>query len=140
MHRSTRSHLALTTASALLVAALSGCATRPAQTPEDSVRLGAKDYWTNLLSGKYDKAYELAAPSYRKVKSLNDYKSNFGGTVVWLRAEVVSVDCKQTAQCKATIEIAARPLVPPGFKGTITTQHEETWTLEDGRWWLLPKN
>jgi hypothetical protein len=112
---------------------------RPAAPPEDGVRIAAKEYWTHLLSGKFDKAYELAAPSYRKVKSYDEYRQTFGTAVRWVSAEVVLVDCKEATKCNASIEIRAVPTAIPGFRGTITTQYEETWTLEDGRWWLSPK-
>ena len=134
-----RATFASAAVSALLVTALTGCVTAPAPLPEDSVRRASKEYWTLLLTGKYDQAYELVAPSARKNHSLESYKKSFGATVQWLTAEVATVNCSEPSKCTANVEIGARPIVPPGFKGTIRTQYTETWSLEDGRWWLIPK-
>lgn len=121
----------------LAAALLAGCATNPAQTPEDIVRVKSKEYWVSLLSGKFETAYESTSPSYRRVNSFAKYRGAFGQGAQWLRAEVTGVRC-ESEKCAASVDITVKPLIQ-GFSGTITSGIEEQWVLEGGRWWLSPK-
>ena len=122
----------------LFAALLAGCATNPAQTPEDIVRVRSKEYWVSLLSGKFETAYESLSPSYRRVNSFAKYRGAFGQGAQWVRAEVTAVRC-EPEKCTASVELTVKPLIV-GFSGTITSGIEEQWVLEGGRWWLSPKN
>lgn len=137
MNRQINLHASL---SAALIAGLVGCTTIAPKSPEEAVRARAQERWVLLMSGKMDKAYESLTPSFRKVKDLEGYRRSFGEGARWTRAEVVTVNCPEPTKCAATVEISVQPLIPPGFKGTMTTQVEESWVLEDGRWWLSPRS
>lgn len=91
-----------------------------------------------MLKRDTRKAYEFTAPSYRAVVSAEKFGSKFGTAVVWVAAEVVSVTCA-TEKCTATVMIEAKPLLGAKFGNTISTHVDETWLLEDGRWWFFQK-
>ena len=137
MNRHIKLHAPL---SALLIAILGGCTTLTPKSPEEAVRARAQERWVSMLSGKFDKAYELLSPSYRKVKDFESYRRGFGDSARWTRAEVALVNCPEPTKCNVNVEIGIQPMIPVGFKGTITTQVQESWVLEDGRWWLSPRS
>ena len=124
MNRHIKLHAPL---SALVIAILGGCMTLAPKSPEEAIRARAQERWISLLSGKFDKAYELLSPSYRKVKDLESYRRNFGDSASWTRAEVLLVDCPEPTKCNANVEIEVQPMIPAGFKGTIRTQVQESW-------------
>ena len=116
---------------------LSACASLQ-QTPEDAVRERATKRWASLIERDFAKAYELIVPSYRSVVGVNAYRSQFGNSLNWTAAEVVAVSC-ETDRCTATVRIDAQPLLGLKFGNTISTHVDETWLLEDGRWWFFQK-
>lgn len=117
---------------------LSACAGIKSAPPEETVKERATERWQALLKRDTRKAYEYMAPSYRSVVSAETFGSKFGTSVVWVSAEVVSVAC-ETAKCTATVRIEAKPLMGAKFGNTIETHVDETWLLEDGRWWFFQK-
>jgi hypothetical protein len=117
---------------------LIGCAAVAPPTPEGVVRELATQRWKALMAGDMAKAYEYAAPSYRSVTTLDAYKAQFGGAVNWVGAEVVSVAC-EAEKCTPVVRIEVKPLLGTKFGNTISTHVDETWLLEDGRWWFFQK-
>ena len=63
---------------AAVVLFAAGCASLGASKPEDAVKQRAEAYWKARVAGQVDKAYELTAPSYRKVRTLDQFKMQFG--------------------------------------------------------------
>lgn len=125
-------------AGVMLVAALgsSGCASLQTD-PPTRVRQLATERWQALLAGKYEKAYEMAVPSYRKIKSLDYYRLNtMAVPVKWKSAEVVRADCEEK-RCKVTVRVTSELRMPGRFKGDLDSALEETWVLEDGQWWMF---
>lgn len=120
------------------VSLLSACAGLEPRTPEEIVKARATERWQAMLKRDTRKAYEFTAPSYRAVVSAEKFGSKFGTAVVWVAAEVVSVTCA-TEKCTATVMIEAKPLLGAKFGNTISTHVDETWLLEDGRWWFFQK-
>lgn len=118
-------------------AVLAGCAALTPKAPEDVVKELATKRWQALVAGDFSAAYDHAVPSYRKIKSREEYVAmrRGGGMVKWLAASVIRVKCED-ARCKTTTELTSKPLIP-GFKGTLKAGIEETWVLEDGRWWFV---
>ena len=115
-----------------------GCAVVTPPTPEAAVKELATQRWKALLAGDMAKAYEYTAPSYRAVSTIDMYKSQFGGAVNWVGAEVVSVAC-EVEKCTPVVRIEVKHLLGAKFGNTISTHVDETWLLEDGRWWFFQK-
>ncbi len=121
-----------------VVVVLGGCASFKAATPEEIVRERATKRWAALISGDFQKVYELTTPSYRSVSNFSSYKSKFGHAVNLLSADVVSVTC-ETEKCTSVVRVEAKPLLGGGFGNTLKTHVDETWLFEDGHWWFFQK-
>jgi hypothetical protein len=105
--------------------------------PELVVRQLATQRWQALLAADFDKAYSFAVPGYRKIKSLEHYKSNRqGAPVKWLSAEVLRVECEQE-RCKVVVQLESKPILPFVFRGNLSSGIDEVWVYEDRRWWVL---
>ena len=117
---------------------LVGCASlQPA--PEETVRKLATQRWQALLSGKFDQAYEFATPAFRKLRSVDFYRTNRSAVPVkWVSAEVLRVDC-EPQRCVAKVKLITRPLMPGFNKLNLETGLEEVWIEEDGQWWMFEK-
>lgn len=123
-----------------LLAGLAGCASIGAK-PEDQVRSLAQQRWQHLVAGDFDKAYEMATPGFRKVRALGDYRLRKSAVPVkWLAAEVLRVACtpaEQPTKCVVRIKLDSEARVPGAPKGVLSSGIDETWLLEDGRWWMF---
>ena len=118
-------------AAALLVA---GCASLGNTTPEEKVQQRAEAFWQARLKGEPEKAYALLSPSYRKVRTFEQYRAQYGAATGVKAASVVNVTC-EAEKCTARIKIEAAPALMGVNVGTIATGVDETWLLEDGQWW-----
>jgi hypothetical protein len=117
---------------------LAGCASMSApEAPELAVRTLATQRWQALLAQDFNKAYTFVVPSYRQLNTADAYqKKRQGVPVKWISAKVLRVECGGQ-KCDVRIELESKPLVPFAFNGTITSGIDETWVLENGRWWML---
>ena len=122
----------------VLSLSLVGCASlRPA--PEEAVRKLATQRWQALLAGKFDQAYEFATPAFRKLRSVDFYRTNRSAVPVkWVSAEVMRVDC-EPQRCVAKVKLITRPIMPGFNKLNLETALEEVWIEEDGQWWMFEK-
>ena len=117
-------------------AVLGACATAPtSQSPEDLVKTRATERAAAFVKGDLERSYALVTPSYRKLRSLDQYKRSFGAGGSWEKAEVKTVAC-EPQRCKVGVSVSVKPLIGSRFGDTITVQFEEIWLLEDGNWWL----
>lgn len=116
---------------ALLVA---GCASLGNTTPEEKVQQRAEAFWQARLKGEPEKAYALLSPAYRKVRTFEQYRAQYGAATGVKAASVVNVTC-EAEKCTARIKIEATPALMGVNVGTIATGLDETWLLEDGQWW-----
>lgn len=119
---------------ALSALTLAGCAAFTPATPEQTVEKRATEYWQARMTGKYEKAYELSTPAYRKLRTLEQFRQQFGGGSSVVSAEVVSVACEEQ-KCTARMKIGAKPALVGVKLGTIPMYLDEIWLLEDGQWW-----
>ncbi|GKS98653.1 nuclear transport factor 2 family protein [Acidovorax sp. SUPP3434] len=116
------------------VIALSGCAAFKPATPEQIVEQRATDYWKARVAGQYDKAYALSTPSYRKAKTAEQFKMQFGAGVAVKSVEVTKVTC-DSEKCTTQVKLGVQPGMAGAKLGTIDSYLNETWLLEDGQWW-----
>ena len=114
--------------------AVAGCASIGSATPEAKVQQRAEAFWKARLQGQPEQAYALLSPAYRKVRTLEQYKAQYGAATAVKAASVVSVAC-EVEKCTTRIKIEATPALMGVSVGTIATGLDETWLLEDGQWW-----
>lgn len=122
--------------SALAAAAavgLAGCATLSGP-PEKIVEQRSGEYWKARIAGDHVKAYGLSTPSYRKLKTLDQFRAQFGPLVSVQSAEVANVAC-EPQKCTVRMKINAKPALIGVKLGTIPMYMDEIWLLEDGQWW-----
>ncbi|MFN7153191.1 MAG: hypothetical protein ACK4OE_05825 [Acidovorax sp.] len=119
---------------ALSVLVLAGCATMSPSTPEAAVEQRATAYWKARQAGQIDKVYALVPPSYRKVRTLDQFKMQFGTAAAVQGVEVTKVTC-EPEKCVARIKLSVTPALAGLKMGNIDTYLDETWLLEDGQWW-----
>ena len=121
---------------AIAFIALGGCATLQ-DPPQDTVRKLASQRWQHVIDGKFDKVYEMTVPSFRQIKTKESFITGMVvSPVKWQSAEVVRVECEPLS-CKVTIKAASQLLMPTRYKGQLVSGIEESWVLEDGKWWKL---
>ncbi len=119
-------------AAAVLLAV--GCASLETATPEKAVEKRATAYWKARTDGQVEKAYELLTPSYRKLRTLEQYRNQFGIGASIAGASVVKVTC-EAERCTARMRLDARPALIGMNLGAVATHLDEVWLLEDGQWW-----
>lgn len=119
---------------ALSALVLAGCAAFVPATPEQTVEKRSMEYWQARIAGKYETAYELSTPSYRKLRTLEQFRLQFGAGASVASAEVVKVTCEEQ-KCTARMKIGAKPALLGVKLGTIPLYMDEIWLLEDGQWW-----
>lgn len=97
--------------------------------------------WDALIHRDFATAYSFTSPGYRKLYSLDVFKSGFGNKVAWRRVEVANVDFKGDDAATVGINIYVA-YYPPQAERAIDMQSyvEEPWVFVDGQWWYLMKN
>lgn len=118
---------------------LAGCTAFAPASPEQIVQKRASQYWQARIAGKYEQAYQLSTPSYRKLKTAEQFRTQFGAGVSVQTAEVASVVC-EPQKCTAKMKISATPSLPGLKLGTIPMYMDEVWLLEDGQWWIYQES
>ena len=118
---------------AAAVVALTGCATT-SSSPEKVVERRATEYWQARISAQYEKAYALSTPSYRKLRTADQFKLQFGAGVSIQSAEVVSVAC-EPEKCVAKMKLSVKPVITGLNLSSMDTFVDETWLQEEGQWW-----
>lgn len=129
LHRTLKG-LALTCAALVL----GGCAAFAPATPEQAVQKRAGNYWKARVSGQVDKAYALSTPSYRKLRTPEQFKMQFGAGASVQSAEITQVTC-EAEKCNTQVKLGVVPALAGIKMGTIYTYLDETWVREEGEWW-----
>lgn len=123
---------------AVAVAALAGCATTPAVSPQETVHQLAAQRWQALLAKDYKRAYDMTAPAYRKLNTAEVFALRKSSVPVrWLSAKVLRVECESEDRCTARVEIESRPTAPFAPKLPLTGVISETWVRDGGQWWAF---
>ena len=110
------------------------CASLGAAKPEDAVKQRSEAFWAARVAGQADKAYALTAPSYRKLRTLEQYQSQYAKGAGMKQVSVIKVAC-EPEKCTVRVKIEAAPPLMGVSVGTIATHSDEIWLLEDGQWW-----
>jgi hypothetical protein len=122
-----------TGALALSALVLAGCASM-SPAPEAAVEQRATAYWKARQTGQVEKTYALTPPSYRKVRTFEQFRLQFGAAAAVKSVEVTKVTC-EPEKCVARIKLSVTPALVGLKLGNIETYLDETWLLEDGQWW-----
>jgi hypothetical protein len=107
--------------------------------PEDQVRQRATERWQALIAGQFSQAYTFNTPGFRAVVTPDGYRNRFGGAVSWTGVEVIRVECPEANKCQAELRIDFKPTLSLQNSGKLSTHIDETWLLEDGKWWFFQK-
>lgn len=118
---------------ALLFSA-SGCAMLTPKTPEQQVSARAADFWNARRAGDFEKAYAFSTPAYRKLKSAQDYKMQFGAGAAVGASDVNKVVC-EPQRCDVQMKLSVTPALVGLKMKAIDTYLNEVWLLEEGQWW-----
>ena len=68
-----------------------GCASLGASKPEDIVKQRSETFWAARVAGQMDKAYALTTPSYRKLRTLEQYQSQYAKGAGMKQVSVIKV-------------------------------------------------
>lgn len=97
--------------------------------------------WDALIRKDFATAYSFTSPSYRKLFSLDAFRSSFGNKVAWRRVEVVDVEFKGDDAATVGINIHFVYHQPQTEKPLdMQTYVQEPWVFVDGQWWYLVKS
>lgn len=119
---------------ALGAVVMAGCAAMAPATPEQAVAKRATAYWEARTQAQYEKAYALSTPSYRALRTAEQFKLQFGAGANIQSAEVVGVTC-EPEKCVAKMKLRVKPVIIGLKLDTMDTFLDEIWLLEDGQWW-----
>jgi hypothetical protein len=94
--------------------------------------------WDALIKNDFATAYTFTSPAYRKLYSLDFFKSGFGGKVKWQRVEVTTVDFKGDDAASVGITIHFMYYQKETEQTLNMKNHvKEPWVLVDGQWWYV---
>lgn len=98
----------------------------------------ASQRWKALVDGDFKKAYQLLSPGYRKTKSLDYFKKQFGGWVNWTGATVVSVErtSENIAEVKIHLEFESYQKWTDSLQKN-ASNFREKWIFTDSDWWYV---
>lgn len=109
---------------------------------EDALKVRVDSRWKDLKEGRLDKVYEYYSPEYRKLRSLESFKSSVGVSVEWVAVMINKVDIDgKHAQVKTNITYRLRLPGAVGEQfsaemGEIDKVGSENWVWRAGQWWF----
>lgn len=118
---------------------LSACASLGGGTPQEQVRQRATERWQALVGGQFSSAYSYNTPGFRAVVTPDGYRNRIGSSVIWVGAEVIGVNCSEVDKCLVRVRIDFKPVLGSMNDAKVSTHLDETWLLEDGKWWFFQK-
>ncbi|KAB2930667.1 MAG: hypothetical protein F9K25_08995 [Candidatus Contendobacter sp.] len=135
-------YLAMADASALAAEAVQAApATEATQVQRALLEQRVTAKWDALIRKDFATAYSFTSPSYRKLFSLDAFRSSFGNKVGWRRVEVVDVEFKGGDAATVGINIHFVYHQPQAEKPLdMQTYVQEPWVFVDGQWWYLVKS
>lgn len=107
---------------------------------DQAVRDRVKARWDALIAGDYEKSYAMKAPQYREKRTLDEYKTEFGGFIMWHSAAVENVVFESPESADVRVAVNATMFPPSGGPDIETVTYlDEQWSLIDGQWWHASK-
>lgn len=97
----------------------------------------AEARWKALIAGDFQTAYEFETPARRSVFSLQQYKGNFGNSVVWQLARVKSVEYDPVNVARVVLDVEYQAPVKGVENARGVRQMTEKWLYSDGGWWYI---
>ena len=117
------------------IVALAGCATITPDSPPEAKREAVTERvnarWAALLKGDIDTAYSFLSPASKALTGLPEYRTQ-ARSKGFRSAKIEKVDCEPES-CRVTLTVVYDH---PKMKG-IPTLLQESWVLEDGKYWYV---
>lgn len=100
----------------------------------------ATQRWKALVDGDFKEAYAFESPGYRKAKSLDYFRKQFGGWVAWTGASVMHVKHKadQLAEVRIHLEFESFQRQTESMQKD-ASYFNEKWIYIDNDWWYVSK-
>jgi hypothetical protein len=100
----------------------------------------ATQRWKALVDRDFKKAYAFESPGYRKAKSLDYFKKQFGGWVEWTGASVMHVKRKseQIAEVRIHLNYDSYQRHDDSMQNA-SSYFNEKWIYTDRNWWYVSK-
>ena len=119
-------------------AAVVGCAQVPGRSNEDVITQRSNAFWDARLKNDMAQAYKFTPPSYRQIKDVERFRTEYAGVPMVDKREVVSVICEEAdGRCVPKQKFDVEP---PMMRGTkVPVYSDEVWIREDGQWWIFKK-
>ena len=102
------------------------------------MRQRSSERWQALINRDFAKAYGYLTPAYRATVDAQAYR-DLAGKAGWTSGEVVKVTCPEPIRCISTLRMESKSPLWNKYGGAISTHDDETWTLENGQWWIQQK-
>ena len=121
-----------------VIVALAACATiRPDSPPEakrEAVTERVNARWAAILRGDMDTAYAFLSPASKELTPLTSYRTE-ARSKGFRSAKIENVDCEPES-CRVTLMVVYDHQKMQG----IPTLVNESWVLEDGKYWYVWRN
>lgn len=92
--------------------------------------------WDALIGNDLEKAYSFETPAYREKRTFDQYKTEFGGFIMWHKMAIERVDFAAADAAKVRVAINATMFPPSGGPDIETVTYlDEQWSQIDGQWW-----
>lgn len=102
----------------------------------------AESRWKALIKKDIDGAYAYLSPSYRRLHTLESYKSKFSNAIAWDSVKINSIDldgesAKVKIEIKYPMPFANSSTALSSSSDLISKDLEESWILVDNNWWYV---
>lgn len=109
---------------------------------ESALKVRVDSRWKDLKETNLDKVYEYYSPEYRKLHSLDLFKSSIGVSVEWVAVIIDKVDI-DGKHAKVKTNITYRLRLPGAIgeqfgaeMGELDKVGKENWVWRTGQWWF----
>lgn len=133
--QSTPARRLLSLAAIATTALVTGCAAVAPLAPEQAVQQRAQQYWQARIAQQPAKAYAFTTPSYRQLRSPEQFARQVGNVATVKDASVYNVRCEEE-RCTARMELKVHAIVAQVDAGLVSMYVDETWVKEAGQWWI----